>query len=116
MRNAVRSVVIGAGLLGWWWNGRSLSHGPGLLVKEPPEQTALASPVAPWNVDRYKLSPLARFHVRARVLSTERYRFDAGADLSPIDFALGWGAMSDTAVLDRLSIGQGMRFYSYAWS
>jgi hypothetical protein len=41
----------------------------------------------------------------------ERYRFDRGADLSPVDLALGWGPMSDQAVLDRIDISQGGRFY-----
>ena len=31
--------------------------------------------------------------------------------LSPIDLALGWGAMSDQAVLDRITITQGSRWY-----
>jgi hypothetical protein len=33
--------------------------------------------------------------MRARVLSTERYWFDGASSVSPIDFAVGWGRMSD---------------------
>jgi hypothetical protein len=33
----------------------------------------------------------------------------------PYDVALGWGPMSDQAVLDRLSITQGNRFFFYEW-
>jgi hypothetical protein len=43
------------------------------------------------------------------VLGTERYRFDASADLSPVDLALGWGIMSDQRVVDQLEIVQGNR-------
>jgi hypothetical protein len=49
------------------------------------------------------------------VLSTERYRFGREADLSPVDFALGWGVMSDPAVFGQLSISQGNRWYEYHW-
>jgi len=45
------------------------------------------------------------------VLSREDYRWDAGADLAPMDLALGWGSMSDQAVLDRIEISQGARWY-----
>ena len=45
------------------------------------------------------------------MLSRENYRWDDGADLAPIDLALGWGAMSDQAVLDRIDISQGGRWY-----
>jgi len=45
------------------------------------------------------------------VLGVERYRFDRGAQLSPLDLALGWGPMSDSAVLSKIDISQGGRFY-----
>ena len=47
------------------------------------------------------------------MLSKEAYWIDGGADLAPYDLALGWGPMSDSAVLDQLSISQGSRFFSY---
>src|SRR6185437_4176759 len=46
--------------------------------------------------------------------STERYRFDAGAALVPEDFALGWGRMSDSAVLQQIDITQSARFYYWS--
>ena len=49
------------------------------------------------------------------VLSIESYRFGREADLSPLDFALGWGPMSDPAVLQELEISQGNRWYQYRW-
>ena len=63
----------------------------------------------------YVIEPLASYDIRAKVLSIERYRVGREAELSPLDFALGWGPMSDTAVLDRLSISQGNRWYHYRW-
>jgi hypothetical protein len=62
-----------------------------------------------------RLQPLAGFSVDARVLSREDYSLGREADLSPTDLALGWGRMRDDAVLARLEIGQGARFYHYRW-
>jgi hypothetical protein len=63
----------------------------------------------------YLLQPLADFEIEARVLSREDYSIDAGSDLSPTDLALGWGRMSDTAVIDQLDISQSVRFFTYRW-
>ena len=63
----------------------------------------------------YVIEPIASYDIRARVLSIERYRMGREADLSPVDFVLGWGPMSDAAVLDRLSIGQSNRWYHFRW-
>jgi hypothetical protein len=38
------------------------------------------------------------------VLSVERYRTGREAEISPVDFALGWGSMSDDAVTSKLDI------------
>jgi len=64
-----------------------------------------------FTVDPFTVRPLARFQLQARLLSRERYRRGREADLSPIDFALGWGPMSDQTILDEISISQGARFY-----
>jgi hypothetical protein len=63
----------------------------------------------------FTIAPFARFTVRARLLSVETYRMGREAELSPIDFALGWNDMSNDAVLARLAISQGNRFYYYRW-
>lgn len=64
----------------------------------------------------HELEPLADFAITARVLSREDYRFDRAAVLSPVDLALGWGPMAEDAVLRRLTISQGARWYHYRWS
>ena len=63
----------------------------------------------------YRITPVAEFSLQARVLSTKRYQLGRAAALSPIDLALGWGPMSDSAVLRRLDISQDDRFYFYHW-
>jgi len=59
----------------------------------------------------YHIQPLARFALEARVLSKRLYRYDQGAKLAPLDLALGWGRMSDSRVLEKISISQSNRFY-----
>ena len=63
----------------------------------------------------YVIEPVASYDIRARVLSIERYRIGREADLSPVDFALGWGPMSDATVLDQLEISQSNRWYHFRW-
>ena len=88
----------------------SVSLPAGVTAPDPPRQKALAQ--APVFVrDDYVIRPVAEFSLNARILGKERYRFDRSADLSPIDLALGWGPMSDQAVIDQFSIAQSRRFY-----
>jgi hypothetical protein len=82
----------------------------GVLAADEPEQRLIQR--AAFQFGDYQLTPLAEFDVEARVLSVEKYRTDRGARLSPIDFALGWGPMSDSAVLEHFRVKQGGRFFS----
>jgi hypothetical protein len=110
IRNLFFCVV--AGLL-LWAIGTEQQHRskpPGIVAPSEPAQFGATS--LPWKMGVCELRPLASIRVHARVLSTERYWFDRGAALSPVDLALGWGAMSDGSVLDRISISQGGRWYT----
>ncbi len=53
----------------------------------------------------------AHFDITARVLARKHYAHDDGAHLAPEDLALGWGRMSDSAVLAHIQISQSGRFY-----
>jgi hypothetical protein len=103
-------LTILSGLLYWITSTRDIKHPPGILVAAEPKQLIIRSP-QPWRHGNRLVVPLAHFSLEARVLSTERYRFDNVADLSPIDVALGWGPMSDQRILDQLEIDQGSRCY-----
>lgn len=94
-----------------YWDGRPVVHSPGVLVQSEPVQLALEVKPPGLGKRGYQITPLESFALEARVLGVERYRFDRGADLSPVDLALGWGPMSDQAVLERIDISQGGRFY-----
>jgi hypothetical protein len=108
-------VALGlAGLVGfWWWEGRPVAQPAGVLAPLEPIQTEPETAVL-WTFHEHRITPLARFEIRARVLSTERYRFDRAAELSPVDFALGWGPMSDTRILEAFTIQQRDRWYFWS--
>ena len=57
------------------------------------------------------LKPRADFSATVRILHREDYSIGALAALVPTDFAVGWGRMSDSAVLENIEISQANRFY-----
>jgi hypothetical protein len=69
----------------------------------------------PWQCNHYRITPLEPFKKEALVLHTNHYSNDRESQLSPVDFALGWGPMADPAVLKRLNISQSGRWYNYRW-
>lgn len=87
---------------------------PGAWVSEAPRQTPAANHRV-WTSGDFVIRPLADFSLQARVLSREDYRLDTESELAPTDLALGWLAMSDSAVLDKLKITQSGRWYHYRW-
>jgi len=85
-------------------------RGPGVVAPDAPAQTTLERPSYQPHGD-FLLERIAEFEVVAAVLSAKRYRLGREARLAPVDLALGWGPMSDQAIVDRLSISQFRRFY-----
>lgn len=96
-----------------YWKTVEIRHPPGALAPEEPHQVLIRNG-RPWEWAGRMIVPFAEFQVKARVLSRERYRFDPQSDLSPMDLALGWGAMSDQRMIDNLDIAQSSRFYVMA--
>jgi len=92
------------------WSRREFTHPPGVLAPDPPYQDRLGD-VTPLVIDDYVITPKAEIQLRARVLSAKRYWMGRETDLSPIDLALGWGSMSDSAVLESFDISQSGRWY-----
>jgi hypothetical protein len=108
---AVLFVVHGAY---GWVRDRPVTPPPGVLAADEPLQQTLDHGT-PIMHGRWTLTPRASYDITARVLGKERYSFDTIAALVPVDLALGWGPMSDGAVLAPLRIEQGARFYSVRW-
>src|SRR5260370_403219 len=102
MKQILLGLVLLLVVLAYLWPGKGTAYPPGVLVSEEPTQR-LVTNTEPWQVKEYTITPLADYHIRARVLQTERYWFDSSSGLSPIDLFVGWGRMSDQAILDQLS-------------
>jgi hypothetical protein len=88
-----------------------------VLVAAEPEQRPLDADAAATPLRRgdFTATPRARLRAEVRILSRERYRLDPLAGAAPIDLAVGWGPMSDSAVIDALDISQSARFYTWRY-
>jgi hypothetical protein len=91
-----------------------ITYPPGVLIASDPEQRDPPNE-ASFDYGKYRLKPLAAFVIDARILHRKNYHYDSGAALVPVDLAVGWGPMSDQAVLDHLTISQASRFYYYEY-
>ena len=109
-------LVVLALLLGWGalssWQQRSLKPPAGVLAPDVPGQTDIAHGAQLQRGD-VTLTTRAQLDLTARVLSRSDYHWDEGATLAPVDLALGWGRMSDNAVLASIQISQSARFYHW---
>ena len=97
----------------WEFTHRPISHPPGVLVPSVPQQDAVDASSINLVKPGFAIKPLARFSISARVLSRADYRWDREAALVPTDLALGWGRMSDSAVLQKIEISQSVRFFQW---
>ena len=70
---------------------------PGDLAPDKPKQSYVKRPQT-WDLDNYHFTALAKFDLKAKVLSKEKYRYDRESDLAPYDLALGWGRMSEQEI------------------
>jgi len=106
------ALMLVASLFGawnWWSSERYVRQPPGVLAPDDPLQTDL-DPSTTFLAKDYAFVTRARYEITARVLRKEIYRIDGGAALAPVDLGVGWGAMSDTAVIDKLEFSQMGRF------
>lgn len=97
------------------WPAKVRKHPNGMTVKTAPVMKMLTDG-KPWNRKNYTIRPLASYKLDSRILAKARYYMGQETDLSKYDLAVGWQAMSDSRVLNALSISQGGRWYEYSWS
>jgi hypothetical protein len=105
-------LLVALVLFALWklYSGRDIDHPPGVLAAAEPWQQEIDS--APL-IERgeFRLRPRAEFSATVRVLRREDYSLGELADLVPTDFAVGWGPLSDSKVLEDVQITQANRFY-----
>ena len=112
MKSLYLSLFVGILVLGYLLPEPSVERPPGVLVPEDPRQDT-AGRRDPWAFKGYKLTPLASFDIRARVIFKEPYWSGREADLSPLDLTVGWGLMSDQTVIRQLRLSRARR--SFWW-
>ena len=91
-------------------SSRPIHRPPGEVAAADPLQSELEQPQTIAKGE-FQVIGQASFSAEVRVLSRERYRLGALADVAPLDIAVGWGPMSDSAVLANIDITQSGRFY-----
>jgi hypothetical protein len=110
-RLAVVALAVAAyGGWHWWTHERPVHRPPGIVAPHEPVQIDLDPPQI-FEAKGYTLIKRAKFDVTARLLRKEIYRADDGAGIAPIDLGVGWGPLSDTAMLDNLAFSQMGRFF-----
>lgn len=98
-----------------WFQFVPIYRLPGITAPREPQQVLLPPYRSAINIRGWKVRPLAVYRIDARVLSKTSYEGDPAGDLLPYDLAVGWGRMSDTAVIRKLDIGQSFRFYRWSY-
>ncbi|CAM3067984.1 hypothetical protein [Rariglobus hedericola] len=106
-------ILLGAGC--WYWWHEPAADWRGLPASSDPIQITTGLP-PPFTLDDNTVTPLARYEIKAVVLSRKRYRYDKPAKIGPVDLALGWGPMSAAGVINELNISQSGRWYEYTWA
>ena len=90
-------------LMYFFSKNNSVALGPGVKAKDAPYQERIRDS-ASFEFKDHQITPLAEFSIKAKVLSRKDYNWGRSSDLSPVDLALGWGNMSDEAVLKSIKI------------
>ncbi len=107
-------AIIISVFMGWkYFSSRPIEQPQGVQVApNNPIQINIDSPT-PFRHEQFTFTPKAEYDIKARILGVEHYYIDASSVLSPVDLALGWGIMSDSAVLKNIEIEQSVRYYSW---
>lgn len=111
MKFTLLCIALLVVVLAWLWPGNLAKYPPGILVPEDPDQSSPSN--GTWQFQGYTVKALADYHIRGRVLMTERYFLGREASLSPLDFTVGWRRMSDQALLDELSLYRQRRAFIF---
>ena len=95
-----------------FWPEKVIEREHGVLCPDEPAQTP-STRKAPWLHGDFMMTALADYDIRALVLHRYEYSNGKESEISPVDFALGWGPMSDMFVVEKLEISQGHRWYQW---
>jgi hypothetical protein len=109
---AITSIVIILILVYLLWPEKVITFPAGQTAPDQPIQLNL-NISKEWLKNEFKLNALAEYKIKARVLSRNNFSIGIESKLSPVDFALGWGPMSDQEIIDQIKITQSNRWYHW---
>jgi hypothetical protein len=110
-RFAIVAVVLAAyGGWHWWATERAVNRPVGIVAPDEPVQVDL-DPTPRFDAKSYTFIKPAKYDITARILRKEIYHIDGGAGLAPVDLGVGWGPLSDSAMIDQLAFSQMGRFF-----
>ena len=101
-------IILGGFIFKPYFTGTSVPDG--VMAPFDPIQNADNLP-APISMGLNTIMPLANFSIEGKILSKKRYIIGKETQISPVDFAMGWGRMSDNNVVNQLKISQRGRWY-----
>lgn len=107
-------IVLTIAAVWWWWPWSEIKQPPGVLAPGAPMQRDFGGKFL-GEMKGWRIQGVAEYELRGRVLGSKRYWSGPTADIAPVDVAIGWGRLSDSAVLDKLTITMGNRFFFYEW-
>lgn len=96
----------------FFWPETVISYPPGQVAPNQPIQQNL-SLNKEWQKEEFNFKALAEYKIKARVLSRNDFSIGRESEISPVDFALGWGPMSDQDVIDKIEVTQSNRWYHW---
>lgn len=86
---------------------------PGIKAPDTPRQQTIKEAKS-FSFKHVSVTPLADFSMQGKVLAKENYYLGEESDISPVDLALGWGKMSDQAIIDKIQFSQSGRWYRWS--
>lgn len=108
----VLSLILIPVLAYFFWPEKVIKYPAGITAIENPKQTNLATNKT-WDKDEFHFKALAEYKIKARILSRNNFSVGQESKISPVDFALGWGPMSDQSIIDKIDISQSNRWYRW---
>lgn len=112
-KTSIIAVLIAGFLLYSHQSNSWINYDKSVTVSKLPVQVETTK--APFEYKGFTLTPLAAFQIEARLLSKRKYLLGNEAKLAPVDYALGWGPMSNHNVLKEIDISQSNRWYFYQY-
>jgi hypothetical protein len=112
---ARRLLVIGLVLVAFWlYSSTRPAYQPdGIIAADAPVEEVLTRDPPMFERNAHRLTATARFSGKLRLIGVQRYSLDRAAQVSPLDAAVGWARLSDSAVLRTMELAQSGREFVY---